>query len=111
MQTNPQKGPYVLVYQVGIANLFDCTQYARPSCILQSDYRTCENVARGLCIAGASVIVSHCDMAGDCSLFDWQPGPGSLWSDKKHPPVGSRSATSVIAGEFDSPALPSRTAS
>lgn len=100
------KGPYVLVYQVGIANLFDATgrepirydayDHKPQDCgirrVCQSTYSVCEQMAAGLILAGATVIVCHCDVAGDCMLFDWLPGAGDLWRDKKHPPHGSRDA-------------------
>jgi hypothetical protein len=72
----------VLVYQVGIANVFDVTGPTRRR-LVQSDYSTCAAFARGMAAAGALVTTAHCDQAGDIASFDWAEGPGDLWADKK----------------------------
>jgi hypothetical protein len=84
-----------LVYQCGIANLFDASADANLERIYQGDYRTCENIARGILFSGGTVLVYHCEMAGECKLFDWNPGKGTLWEDKRNPPEGSRDADNI----------------
>lgn len=72
-----------LVYQCGLANVFSDNRR-----ILQHAYTVCEWYCSGLIAAGATVEVLHCDRTGDVLLWEaeWQPGPGDLWSDQKHPP-------------------------
>lgn len=78
----------ILLYQVGIANLFACDDSGDVR-IYQGDYRGAEMMARGAQLADADIEVMHCDRAGDASLWrsEWQAGPGTLWEDKKHPPI------------------------
>lgn len=99
--TNHRVKLAAIVYQVGIANLFDCTGHTRPLARLaQADYGTIESMARGLIMAGASVLTYHSDTAGDVSAVDWHPGPGDLWAEFKRPPAGSRPALETAkAGE------------
>jgi hypothetical protein len=79
---------YVLVYQVGIANVFKLNPFVR---VLQHAYRPCEHFCSGLIEAGKVVGVSHCDMAGDVAhLRDkWKDGAGDLWIEKKYPPIAT----------------------
>lgn len=73
----------VLLYQVGIANVFIDGKRA-----LQHAYSPCEWFCKGLIAAGASFEVKHCDVAGDVASFEdqWKDGKGTLWGDQKHPP-------------------------
>lgn len=74
-----------LVYQGGIANLFRDTD-GRPRRIIQTDYRTAEATARGILLAGGEVEIWHANVAGDCSLFEWERGTGGPFADEQHPP-------------------------
>ncbi len=82
----------MLVYQVGIANVFAVTSFnladfgrdARR--LLQSDFRTCESFARGLAVAGTLVSSAHCNQAGDIVNALWDEDLDSApFSDKFHP--------------------------
>lgn len=70
-----------LVYQAGIANVFEvdcfnlaggCMRLTRR--LLQADFRTCEAFARGMAAAGATVLVASCNVAGDCANVKWTAG-------------------------------------
>lgn len=67
----------MLVYQAGIANLFEVkafnlASYGRDARRLyQGDYRTCEAIATGLRLGGATVRVAACNMAGDVINQPW----------------------------------------
>jgi hypothetical protein len=67
----------VLVYQAGIANVFEVdsfnmADYGRDAKrLLQSDFRTCEAFARGMAAAGALVTSAACNMAGDVACQRW----------------------------------------
>ena len=50
----------VIVYQGGIANVFE--DYRR---LLQSDFRTCEMFCRGAQAMGATIVPAWCNVAGD----------------------------------------------
>jgi hypothetical protein len=63
-------GKAALVYQAGIANVFDETGDAKRR-LLQSDFRSCESFARGLGAAGYSVRSVHCNRAGDIAAETW----------------------------------------
>jgi len=69
----------VLVYQAGIANVFevDCFNMAsfgrNAKRIMQADFRSCENFARGLAYVGYRIASAVCTQAGD--IID------SIWSD------------------------------
>jgi hypothetical protein len=82
------KKDYVLLYQVGIANVARMEVDGNARRVLQHAYRTCEDFSRGLIEAGCSVSVKHCDRAGDVLLFasEWRDGAGDLWSESKRPP-------------------------
>lgn len=66
-----------LVYQAGIANVFELqamtlTEPARVAQLLfQSDFRACENFARGLKAAGVQVTTAACNQAGDIKHSTW----------------------------------------
>lgn len=71
-----------LVYQVGIANVFD-ESFTR---VMQHAYSPCEWYCKGAAQAGATIRVFHCDVAGDCTHGHWKAGPGELWIEAKNPP-------------------------
>jgi hypothetical protein len=68
---------FMLVYQAGIANLFQVEQFtlthegrgARR--LYQGDFRSAENIAIGAKIAGAEVRTAGCNMAGDIIEREW----------------------------------------
>jgi hypothetical protein len=66
------KTTYCLVYQAGIANVFEeipgkCDRIR----VLQSDFRTCEVYCRGLRRAKKTVRVAWCNEAGDITNSAW----------------------------------------
>lgn len=67
----------VLVYQAGIANVFEVQSFNMASYgrearrLLQSDFRACEMFARGMAAAGATVTTAACNMAGDIVNQTW----------------------------------------
>lgn len=82
----------VLVYQAGIANVFQVTSlnlsdYGRDARrLLQSDFRTCESFARGLAAAGVCVRTAACNMAGDIVGQTWSENlEDQPFSDQFHP--------------------------
>lgn len=68
---------YFLVYQAGIANVFrvrsaNLAPYGRDAeRIIQLDFKTCENVARGLALGGHIVHTAHCNECGDIVDRTW----------------------------------------
>lgn len=60
-----------LVYQAGIANVFDTTGET-PKRLLQSDFCSCEMFARGMAAAGCSVKTAWANVAGDVALSPWE---------------------------------------
>lgn len=83
---------YVLVYQAGIANVFEVTafnlsDYGRDAKrIMQADFRTCETFCRGLVQAGAIVKTAGCNQAGDIVNSHWTEDLDSLpFSDHFNP--------------------------
>ncbi len=83
----------MLVYQAGIANLFEVdtfslapTQPCTRRRIYQGDFRTAENIAIGAKIAGAEVRTAGCNMAGDIAECIWTYELDELpFSDQFHP--------------------------
>jgi hypothetical protein len=78
---------FFLVYQGGIANVFD--GQAR---IFQGDFRGAEMLCRGAILSGAvKVRVRHCERAGDIALWrnEWERGAGSLFIESKRPPLAA----------------------
>lgn len=76
---------FTIVYQCGLANVFDTTggheEHRRR--VLQASFRECEAFMRGARAAGAEVRIRHADVAGDCTLANWQPGMGDLFAESK----------------------------
>jgi hypothetical protein len=66
-----------LVYQCGIANVFEVDAFnlspegRNARRLIQADFRTCANFARGMAAAGCSVKTVQCNMAGDISEMQW----------------------------------------
>src|SRR3990167_3756482 len=67
----------VLVYQVGIANVFEVQSFNMShdgrdaKRLMQADFRTCEAFARGMAAAGCLVTSMHCCQAGDIARAKW----------------------------------------
>ena len=63
---------YFIVYQGGIANVFEVEQTrGNRKRLLQSDFRACENYCRGLRYAGKIVKPAWCNEAGDIINRPW----------------------------------------
>jgi hypothetical protein len=60
----------VLVYQGGIANVFELSDKGQKR-ILQASFNECEWFMRGAQYAGADVDVAGCNMAGDIANMAW----------------------------------------
>ncbi len=79
----------VLVYQCGIANVFevDCfnlSHYGRKAKRLyQGTFHGAENFAMGAGAAGATVMTAFCDQAGDISDSTWTEGIDGIFSDQR----------------------------
>ena len=87
-----------LVYQAGIANVFDTSNYmqgvkkypAYPALrLLQGDFRSCEMFARGLRAAGVIVTSFVCNMAGDITHQQWSTNLNDAPFSDKFSPVNS----------------------
>jgi hypothetical protein len=82
----------VLVYQVGIANIFEVDCF-NDSCfgrnakqLLQSDFNSCENFARRLAQVGYLVCSLYCNQAGDIINANWKEDLNNApFSDKFNP--------------------------
>jgi hypothetical protein len=92
MKTKRLPRKAVLVYQAGIANVFrvrsfNQADYGRDAeRIMQHDFRTCENFARGLAYAGFAVTTMHCNQCGDIIKAKWSIDlEDAPFSDKFHP--------------------------
>lgn len=82
----------VLVYQNGIANVFEVhcfnmAAYGREARrLLQADFRTCESFARGMGEAGCLVATAGCAELGDITHSRWTTDLNSLpFCDKLYP--------------------------
>ena len=82
----------MLVYQVGIANVFRVTSfnladYGRNAVRLkQSDFRTCESFSLDMAAAGAIVRSAQCNQAGDIARAQWSETLGDApFSESQHP--------------------------
>lgn len=78
----------ILLYQAGIANLFMAEPQEPVVRLVQSDFRTCEHIAAGLIMAGATVAVWNANVAGDALLqiAAWKKGAGGPFADQQAPP-------------------------
>ena len=84
----------MLVYQAGIANIFNVkcfnlSEYGREAIrIYQGDFRSAENICKGLSLAGVPVRISFCNKAGDIINQTWNtdhdsaPFSESMYFDK-----------------------------
>jgi hypothetical protein len=86
----------VLVYQAGIANVFQLQstdtqpETRKAERLLQSDFRSCEMYARGLKDAGTAVTTMQCNRAGDVQDAAWNADlDAAPFSDKFHPVFAS----------------------
>jgi hypothetical protein len=82
----------VLVYQVGIANVFEVSHMAmdpHDRCtrhLYQGDFRSAESIAIGLKLAGTMVTSMACNMLGDIRECRWDTEMDEApFSDKFHP--------------------------
>lgn len=75
---------FTLVYQCGIANVFDISSASGdPIRLMQSGFRDCEMFLRGAAHAGVRTEIRHCDQAGDVAGSQWEPGAGELFVENK----------------------------
>ena len=100
---------FMLVYQVGIANLFrvqsfNLADYGREAVrVYQGDFRTAEAMARGALLAGAGVRVAACNEAGDIAERTWSDDlEEQPFSDEFRPPRGTR-LTGLNTERFGNP--------
>lgn len=83
---------FILVYQAGIANLFEVDRLVRHADstavrVFQGAFRTAEAMARGVMLAGAELRIASCNIAGDCSTAEWVRGTGGTpFSYETRPP-------------------------
>lgn len=67
----------VLVYQAGLANVFqvECLNMADfgrdAKRLAQGSFKECENIARGIALAGVPVASAHCNECGDIAKRLW----------------------------------------
>ena len=92
MATETREKRIVLVYQAGIANVFEVdsfnmADYEREAKrLLQGAFSTCESFARGMAAMGAIVRSATCNMAGDITRQSWSDNlEDAPFSDKFHP--------------------------
>lgn len=76
---------YALVYQNGIANVFDMDGDT-PRRICQHAFDYCEAFCAGLAACGGAISVHHCDVLGEIVSLDWLDGPGEVFRHAKNPP-------------------------
>jgi len=90
----------VLVYQAGIANVFTVESFnlsdfgRNAERIMQADFRTCENFARGLAFAGYDVATAACNQAGDITHAHWSTDLDAQPFSKEFHPVRSKAVQS-----------------
>ena len=72
-----------LVYQQGIANVFENKGDGRETRVLQDAFKVCELFCRGAQHVGAKVEVRHCDKAGDIAGEHWDKGGGEMFAGSK----------------------------
>jgi len=82
----------VLVYQAGIANVFEVSCFnlspfgREAKRLMQADFRSCESFARGLATAGVKVGSVYCNQAGEVSESHWSDDLDSApFSDRFRP--------------------------
>lgn len=75
-----------LVYQGGIANVFDTSDLAHTKRLMQHAFSACEYFAKGLEAAGVQVTTLYCNKAGDIIDAQWfSPLDDAPFSDKFSP--------------------------
>lgn len=91
---------YSLVYQAGIANVFqveswNLSPFGRDAKrLMQSDFRSCENFARGLAAGGHLVQTFACNEAGDITNSKWSDDlEAQPFSDKFRPVIQTKTET------------------
>lgn len=81
-----------LVYQGGIANVFATKRFAckpQRERLIQSDFKACENFARGMEMSGVRVESMYCNQAGDILESDcWDSRLGDAPFSDCFRPVG-----------------------
>jgi hypothetical protein len=86
----------VLVYQGGIANVFEvecfnlCDYGRGARRLVQSDFRACEWFARGLDRAGVLVTTMQCNQAGEIAASKWSDDLEAAPFSDKFKPVFSK---------------------
>ena len=83
-----------LVYQAGIANVFEVDSFnladfgRNARRLQQADFRTCESFARGLKAAGVQVMTAACNQAGDIASSHWTDNLSEQPFSEQFRPVG-----------------------
>lgn len=97
----------VLVYQAGIANVFEVgcfnlSDFGREAKrLIQSDFRTRESFAIGLKAAGVTVISLYCNQAGDITFSQWKEVlPDAPFSDKFRPVFSTHFAINSEVADY-----------
>lgn len=96
----------VLVYQAGIANVFEVDSFnANPAGrnakrLLQHAFSPCEYYAQGLARAGYKVASMHCNQAGDITNAVWSEALEDAPFEDKFKPVFHRIKCSA-GGRFE----------
>lgn len=93
------KAMIALVYQAGIANVFEVNSFnAAPNerkakRLLQHAFHPCEWFTRGMMEAGATVRVFSCNRAGDIAHVPWAEGLEDCpFRDSAKPPLVGRAS-------------------
>lgn len=107
MNEQPKLERAVLVYQAGIANVFDvdCFNFApsgrTETLLLQADFRTCEAFCRGLAAADVAVATAACNVAGDCARQKWSEDLEAQPFSDKFRPVFHKVSADIHIGFLD----------
>ena len=97
---------YVLVYQAGIANVFEVqclnlSSFGRDAKrLLQADFRTCEAFAHGLGRSGHTVKSAQCNQAGDIWDKCWSENLDGAPFSNEFSPVNYQAGRSTIPEIF-----------
>jgi hypothetical protein len=97
----PRRNRYVLVYQGGLANVFqvksfNLSDYGREARrLLQSDFKTAESFARGIAAAGGIVKSAASNRAGDIIHEQWTEDLDSQPFSDKFRPVDNSKGLSI----------------
>lgn len=90
------KKKLALVYQAGIANVFEVKEFSRSNGgrkttkrLLQHAFSPCEYLCLGAELVGAQVAVYSCNKAGDISTEVWERGLIDCpFAEQAHPSMG-----------------------